>query len=193
MTHPWLVQISSKNKHLCSGSILNDRYIITAASCIDMYEKRNLRIISGLQLRNPTVFSVTKVAIHPKYDPTTFSNNLALLRLSERAKPSRLMRPICLPLGQSKFPHHTAHLITWLQRTHNGGRVKGMKTRNPQLLQTEVELLNSTTCQSRVTAAVEGVQISNGTLCTSPPAQQKCGVRRKKGRRLGLIRPLFQM
>lgn len=31
---PWLVSISENDRHICGGFIYNDRFIVTAASCV---------------------------------------------------------------------------------------------------------------------------------------------------------------
>ncbi len=63
------------------------------------------------------------------------------------------------------------HLVTWVYGNNNGGKKK-----NLHLLQTEVELLNQTTCQTWVNSAGDNSILSNGTLCATPPGQKRCAV-----------------
>ena len=45
----------------------------------------------------PEVFNVSKVEIHPEFDLETFSNNLAVVKLSQGVKLRESALPICLP------------------------------------------------------------------------------------------------
>lgn len=166
--HPWIVEISSQKEHLCTGSIINDRYVLTAASCVEGYKKTNIWVTSGLQSKSPRVFGVSKIAIHPKFDANTYASDIALLRLTERMQSTRFTRPICLPLREPQYFHPTAHSVTW---------IRGCKNRNLKLVETEVELLkNSTTCQETAESCFDAVVLLNATICTSPPNQKNCGV-----------------
>lgn len=45
------------------------------------------------------VFNVSKVEIHPEFDLETFSNNLAVVELSQEVEVRESVQPICLPTG----------------------------------------------------------------------------------------------
>ncbi|KAH9516740.1 mite allergen Der f 3 [Dermatophagoides farinae] len=74
----------------CSGSILNSRWLLTAATCASRIDENDLnsmptqaligsfRNISFIRLPK---FDIDQVIIHPTYDSRTLADNIALLRV----------------------------------------------------------------------------------------------------------------
>lgn len=78
------VSILYQSKHICSGIILNKRWIITSANCIEKHFKDTELLISyGSVLRNDanrTKVGSEKIVVHPKFDAVTLVNNVALIK-----------------------------------------------------------------------------------------------------------------
>lgn len=109
----WAVSISVGNLYLCGGSILSSSWIITAAHCIENYTPKDFLVYAGSTLLwfGTQNRSVSQIIVHSKYDPATYSNDIALLRLSIpliMSDPN--VSPICIPsiksisLTSNEFP-----------------------------------------------------------------------------------------
>jgi secreted trypsin-like serine protease len=107
--HPWQVALDIKIdgvKYLCGGSLIADRWVLTAAHCFkSTTTPGDVRAKAG-----PTNYvvegawaDIEKVIIHQAYDPKTHENDLALLKL--RTRPRGQVIPLAntstvLPVGQ---------------------------------------------------------------------------------------------
>ncbi|TVQ13682.1 MAG: serine protease [Bacteroidetes bacterium] len=82
--YPWQVAIlTSSNQQFCGGSILNDRWILTAAHCIGVYS--NIRVRAGVTNKtNPgQTITVEQQIVHPDYQSiNNYDHDIALLYLS---------------------------------------------------------------------------------------------------------------
>lgn len=87
--YPWQISIGISNVpssigHSCGGSVINERYIVTAAHCVDgSTQPSGLQITYGtniLSLANKTS-AVEKIILHKKWDRLSMDHDVALLRL----------------------------------------------------------------------------------------------------------------
>lgn len=97
----WAVALYRSRAFICTGSLLNDRFAVTAAHCVDGYENNPsiFMVLVGTNYLNGTggqLRTVTKVYKHPNYNDQTFDNDIAILEFSALASSSNLAY-ICLP------------------------------------------------------------------------------------------------
>ncbi|SPP80064.1 blast:Transmembrane protease serine 6 [Drosophila guanche] len=111
--YPWTAQLV-KGRHyprlFCGGSLINDRYVLTAAHCV--HGNRDQITIRLLQIdrssRDPGIVrKVVKTTIHPNYDPNRIVNDVALLKLESPVPLTGNMRPVCLPDANHNFDGKT--------------------------------------------------------------------------------------
>ena len=87
---PWQVAVSSRNDDLfqgqyCGGTVVHERWIVTAAHCFDPDETQTFVAAGIVDLSNPQGVQLRQVAswtLHPDYDEFTFDNDVALLELT---------------------------------------------------------------------------------------------------------------
>ena len=88
---PWQIALQRKYGktfyHSCGGSILNERWVVTAAHCAKGVTVKSMRVVAGDHNRNVSegveqAVNVSRSVIHPGYDSGTLENDIALLELS---------------------------------------------------------------------------------------------------------------
>lgn len=131
---PWQVSLHSKKHgtHLCGGSIIAQRWIVTAAHCVQDDGKTRFsqastweaymglhiqkRIDSKVQRRN-----IKRIIPHPYYNHYTFDNDIALMELDSPLTYTDYVKPICLPSAQHVFATGNMEWITGWGATREGG------------------------------------------------------------------------
>ena len=103
---------------LCGGTIVNKKFVITAAHCWDS-QMTNLRVIVGEHNvfcdgvnEGGKVINVKKATMHPDYNKKTMDNDIAVLELSEELTFTDKVKPACLPSSATKDYSGTASTIS---------------------------------------------------------------------------------
>merc|ERR1711910_144666 len=113
---------------LCGGTVLNKKFVITAAHCWDS-RMTNLRVIVGEHNvfcdginEGGKVINVKKATMHPDYNKKTMDNDIAVLELSEELTFTDKIRPACLPSSETKDYSGSASTISGWGGTIGYGR-----------------------------------------------------------------------
>ncbi|XP_041920036.1 ST14 transmembrane serine protease matriptase a [Alosa sapidissima] len=162
---PWQVGLHIKgSSHVCGASIISDRWIVTAAHCVQDDAKTRYsqpgtwEVYLGLhdqrQKSKAVKRDLKQVISHPSYNAYTFDFDIALMELDSPVTLSDYIRPICLPSPSYMFPAGHSVWITGWGATREGGY-------GPNVLQkAEVRIINSTVCNDLM-----GGQLTSRMLC----------------------------
>lgn len=117
------IRIGTNNQHICSGTILDDSYILTAAHCLTNRSMQEITIEAGMYYRGEhdvIIRHVDHIYIHPNYTAQSniYMNDIAMLHLSVplNIDENPNTSPTCLPSMNSQ-------LISTIRYPLNGMRV----------------------------------------------------------------------
>ncbi|GFS63980.1 plasma kallikrein [Trichonephila inaurata madagascariensis] len=168
---PWQAHIKL-NKQQCSGVLLNNRYVLTAAHCIYQVRLSDISIQLGVydiqdQSRQdiaPQTFSVIEKKVHPSFTykaahPDRY--DVAVLKLDRKAKFHDTVVPICLPKKDWDFEGWKGIITGW------GKTDTGLANRfGTRLLQkVDVPIISNEKCEDWHQDKGIDITISNEMMC----------------------------
>ncbi|KAK4328118.1 hypothetical protein Pmani_001440 [Petrolisthes manimaculis] len=176
--YPWQVGIRANNSenYMCGGSIINNRYILTAAHCVtddngEQVSSYQLSVGIGDHISTFTeddryvtkAVGVEQIIVHHDYNSKTFNKDIALLKLFEpmllRFYPE--VGTICLPANDDKTYEN-------MYGTASGWGV--IKNDGPQaeVLQEMILVILDSNCKGF------GTQLTENQLCVLPDFGDTC-------------------
>ncbi|WNG48378.1 DUF1986 domain-containing protein [Archangium minus] len=119
-THPWQISLQfTSGSHLCGGSILNERWILTAQHCVDQSGAFSVRSPSSVRLAaggtnlstissEGQVLAIDDIVPFPGYVTVSQGKDVALLHLSKPLKFNGSVAPIALATAEDEAAGLTA-------------------------------------------------------------------------------------
>uniref|UniRef100_A0AAQ6IE99 Coagulation factor IXa n=1 Tax=Anabas testudineus TaxID=64144 RepID=A0AAQ6IE99_ANATE len=164
---PWQVALiaHTSGQVFCGGSILSERWVITAAHCLSVSQgpffvrvgEHNIYINEGTEQDH----EVLERHIYPLYNASIslYNHDVALLHLKKRITFSRVVRPICI--GPRAFTE--ALMKDSLMATVSGwGRTRYLGSTSNTLQKIEVPFTDRTQCKHSSSARITRVMFCAG-------------------------------
>lgn len=130
--HQVSLRLKSINRHFCGGTILNSRWILTAAHC-SFPPYQPIAVAGSIELRQGgKAYNISKIIPHPGYIHGKLKFDIALWRTKEEIEFNENVQPATLPTENT--PAEAALTVSGWGRT---------SVRSYKRLFIEIELSNS--------------------------------------------------
>ncbi|XP_050693131.1 trypsin II-P29-like [Eriocheir sinensis] len=126
--YPWLVAFTYGKKLYCSGTLINDRYVLTAAHCVTNIRNNKITLTFGSYNKTLTnensrqVRKIGSVWSHPDFNRRTFNNDVGLVKLNNPVEFTKEVRPACIPdvANQETYAGMTGIVAGWGRTSEYG-------------------------------------------------------------------------
>ncbi|XP_045782130.1 venom protease-like [Maniola jurtina] len=107
------------------GSLISDRFILTAAHVLIDPRQRPLRfallgVLNKTDIVNGMLYNIVRKIAHPLYSYSNRVHDIALLELDRRVTLSEFIRPICLPVPGQRGHASSRDIAGWGQNIESG-------------------------------------------------------------------------
>ncbi|XP_055843719.1 trypsin 3A1-like [Episyrphus balteatus] len=139
---PWMVSIRSSGTHICGGSIINKRTILTAAHCLKYGNPKLLKIRVGSKYKSSggQLVDVQTVSYHSDFLSSTMDYDIGAIRLAEDLEFSDSVQPIALPAAGEDVDEGAKGVVSgWGYYTPFGPEAQ-------YLQYAEITMINQATC-----------------------------------------------
>uniref|UniRef100_A0A8C0I9Y6 Transmembrane serine protease 6 n=1 Tax=Bubo bubo TaxID=30461 RepID=A0A8C0I9Y6_BUBBB len=144
---PWQASLQVRGRHICGGTLIADRWVVSAAHCFQDERLASASIWTvylGKYLQNATShtevsFKVIRLFLHPYYEEDSHDYDVALLQLDHPVIISALIQPICLPAPSHLFEPGLHCWITGWGALKEGGHISNVLQKvDVQLIQQDI-------------------------------------------------------
>ncbi|XP_066591877.1 soluble guanylate cyclase 89Da-like [Prorops nasuta] len=159
--YPWLVSMSKQGTFYCAGSLITRRHVLTAAHCMEGFDKRGIRLVladSNRKNRAPTsiVRRVKSVVTHENFHSYTFNNDIAIIEMDRPVPVDGIVRTACLP--EDKAIDYTGALATVV----GWGRTGESQPVSDELRKVSLPILSEEECEQ---AGYQKDRITENMFC----------------------------
>jgi len=170
--YPWQVALvgQGSSQVFCGGSLINDRWVLTAAHCTASGVSQ---VLLGNHLQSQTDsnekrINVRRVVDHPNYNSRTLNNDFSLLELSEAVDLESVapaIRPVCLPSASNPSQYENVpSIVSGWGTTSSGG------SQPNALREVTVKTMTNSACNGKYGSGT----ITSAMICAANPNKDSC-------------------
>ncbi|XP_050428609.1 trypsin-1-like isoform X2 [Adelges cooleyi] len=144
--YPWMALLLKNGQFNCGGSLINDKYVLTAGHCVETLKASDYKVRLSVHDRNTDIFEeydVKKIIRHKSYDNYGVAplNDIALIRLdTDGVKINNDVHPVCMPEKGLSYATVVGVATGW-------GLTEGSNISPPRVLrEAELYLLDNSVC-----------------------------------------------
>ncbi|XP_032512028.2 trypsin-7-like [Danaus plexippus] len=158
---PYIVYLliqSPKNEYFqCGGSIISDRYILTAAHCVQGMVKAIIRAGSSDADSGGTQYTSSTLLLHPLYNSKNYDHDAALIRTTRRIRlDGKTVKAIPLADDGCDVSSGTNVMVSGWGATSENGEVSS------DLMSVQVQSVSQDVCQQQLGYSVTDCQFCAG-------------------------------
>ncbi|XP_030082010.1 mite allergen Der p 3 [Drosophila hydei] len=159
--YPWMAMVMLQGDFHCAGSLISDLYVLTAGHCVEGLSAELIQVRLLEHNRSASDAQVLQrraahVKVHELYNPFSFDNDIALIRLDRPVSFEQRLRPVCLPPSSTSFEGEMAKLTGWGGQRESAGF--GMQA----LQEVDALIISQTECRS---SSYSSAMITDNMLC----------------------------
>ncbi|KAL9907227.1 trypsin-1 [Glossina fuscipes fuscipes] len=121
--YPWIAQLVKGSTQFCGASVINDRYLLTAAHCVPSKKNIYIRLLKldKNSRQDGIIRRVSSVQVHRSFSHATLQNDIALLKLETPLLFKKQLRPVCLPSSsEQNFDFRQGIVAGWGLKSEDG-------------------------------------------------------------------------
>ncbi|XP_053083333.1 serine protease 56 [Pangasianodon hypophthalmus] len=155
---PWIVNLQLNGALMCGGVLVDSSWVLTAAHCFigSQSEHYWTAVVGEFDITkadpDEQVMKVNRIITHPKFNPKTFNNDIALVELSSPVVLSAHVMPVCLPSDPEPPPGAPCLVAGWGSLYEDGPAAD-------VVMEAMVPLLSHSTCKNAL-----GKQLLTNTM-----------------------------
>ncbi|XP_001861619.2 chymotrypsin-2 [Culex quinquefasciatus] len=156
---PWMVSMrNSLNIHFCGGTLLNSRFVLTAATCMQGRLSSATMAVLGSRFLNTVAapYYGLQTITHPQFNQNTLEFNVALFQTIQNVIFTSIVQPIQLDANFIE-PGSRGRMFGWGHTEEGSGNSNALNFVN-------LNVINNDNCRNFLGA--DGVRVGESSLCT---------------------------
>ncbi|VVC38436.1 Serine proteases, trypsin family, serine active site,Peptidase S1, PA clan,Serine proteases, trypsin [Cinara cedri] len=181
----------------CGGSLISDRYILSAAHCSKIKKKGPVKwVLLGDhnlemddQKQDTQIVEIVRSILHPDYKPPSVYNDIGLYQLNAPVQFNQFILPICLNTAEIQLDIEEAVAIGW-------GRTGSASSTSKVLMKVSLDLVEQNEC-NRSYSLTMGKKLAfgidpNSQICAGKINGGKDTCQGDSGGPLQIVHPEFE-
>lgn len=144
---PYQISLMQNNRHICGGSLLSNKLVISAAHCVHRQEASAFKVRTGSSYINEggSVVRVKKITQHPKYSSRNIDYDFALIELEDYENKGLVQSFVNIPKANDEVKDGSMLMVSGWGSTQNNNES------NKQLRSVMVPKVNQRRCSRAYT------------------------------------------